>query len=134
MSFEKQFRKMLREDIDDLKTSYRKGGYDKRHHNAKTGSNRVHQNFIPVVHQADASDNKNIEHMRDSEGGHPHVCSPQDLVHIINTYIKQGDQEPCNMQNVGDMAGKYLKSGERLGNSNMMVVYNPLNNTYILKK
>ena len=61
MSFEKRFRKMLREDIDDLKTSYRKGGYDKRHHNAKTGSNRVHQNFIPVVHQASATDNKNVE-------------------------------------------------------------------------
>lgn len=134
MSFEKQFRKMLREDIDDLKTSYRKGGYDKRHHNAKTGSGRLHQNFIPVIHQANPEDNKNVEHMRNSPGGQPHVCSPQDLVDIINTYIKQGEQQPCNIQNVQQMAAKYLRSGKRLGNSNMMVVFNPVNGTYILKK
>lgn len=134
MSFEKQFCKRLHEDINNLKTSYRKGGYDKRHHNAKTGSNRLHQNFIPVVHQSDPTDNKNIEHVRDNPGAHAHVCSPQDLVDVINTYIKQGDQEPCTMQNVGDMAAKYLKSGKRLGNSDMMITYNPLNNTYILKK
>ena len=135
MSFEKRFLRALEEGhIDDLKRSYIKGGSNKRHHNAKTGSDRKHQNFIPVVHQVDPSDNHNVEHMRDNAGGHPHILSPQDLVHIINRYIKQGDQEPCTVQNVHDMAAKYLRSGKQLGNSSMMVVYNPLNNTYILKK
>ena len=88
MSFKHKFNKLLSEDIDDLKTSYKKGGYNKRHHNAKTGSNRLHQNFIPAVHQADATKNNKIEHLRNIAGG-THVCSVDDLIHIINTYIKQ---------------------------------------------
>lgn len=131
MSFSAAFRKILSEDIDDLKTSYKKGGYDKRHHNAKTGTNRKHQNFIPVVHQASGLDNNPIEHLRDKAGGE-HVCSPQDLIHILNTYIKQGDQEPCNMSNVHMMAQKYLGQGKELGTTGMRVI--PRGSAFVITK
>lgn len=133
MSFEKRFNKLLHEDIDDLKTSYKKGGYDKRHHNAKTGSNRLHQNFIPVVHQANAADNNKIEHLRKSTSG-THVCNVNDLIHVINTYIKQGDQTPCDRTNVYQMAAKYLQPSKQLGTTGMQIVHNPANNSYIIKK
>lgn len=133
MSFKKKFRKCLQEDIDDLRTLYRKGGSDKRHHNAVTGSERLHQQFIPTVHTADGGNNNAIEHLRKAESG-SHVCSPSDLVHIINTYIKQGRQEPCNVQNVSQMASKYLGQGKSLGTTGMTVTHVPGNNTYILKK
>lgn len=133
MSFEKRFSKLIHEDIDDLKTSYKKGGYNKRHHNAKTGSNRKHQNFIPVVHKADGHDNNNVEHMRKSEAG-SHVCSPADLIHIINTYIKQGDQAPANSLNVQQLAARYLRPSKQLGTTGMTVVHDPANNTYVIKK
>ena len=54
MTFEGKFNKIMNEDINDLRTLFKKGGSDKRHMNAKTGSKRIHQNFIPVVHRADA--------------------------------------------------------------------------------
>lgn len=127
------FNKLLREDIDDMKTAYRKGGYDKRHHNAKTGSNRLHQNFIPVVHRADGKLNNNIEHLRNSPSG-THVCGVDDLIHIINTYIKQGEQSPCNQTNVYQMAAKYLQPHKQLGTTGMMVMHNPVNNSYIIRK
>lgn len=133
MSFEHKFNKLLSEDIDDLKTSYKKGGYDKRHHNAKTGASRLHQNFIPVVHQADASKNNKIEHLRDVVGG-THVCSVDDIIHIINTYIKQGDQAPCDRTNVQQMAAQYLQPSKQLGTTGIVVVHNPTNNSYIVKK
>lgn len=133
MNFENRLHKLLGEDINDLKTSYKKGGYNKRHHNAKTGSNRKHQNFIPVVHKADAQSNNNVEHMRDTTAG-SHVCSPADLIHIINTYIKQGEQAPANTINIQQLAADYLQPSKQLGTTGMTVVHNPANNTYIIKK
>lgn len=133
MNFADKFSKVLSEDINNLRTSFKKGGSNKRHHNAKTGQKRLHQNFIPVVHQANANDNAAIEHIRDRQSGQ-HVCSPQDLVHIINTYIKQGDQEPCNISNVQQMAQKYLQPKKQLGTTGMRVVFNPTNKSYILLK
>jgi hypothetical protein len=133
MTFEGKFNKILYEDINDLRTLFKKGGYDKRHMNAKTGSKRIHQNFIPVVHRADGASNNKIEHLRKTASGTVGV-DMNDLIHIINTYIKQGDQEPCNAHNVHAMADKYLKPSKNLGTTGIMVIHNPATNGFSLKK
>ena len=133
MTFEEKFNKLLNEDVTDLRTLFKKGGTDKRHMNAKTGSKRIHQNFIPVVHRVDASDNKKIEHLRKSKSGTLGV-NMSDLIHIINTYIKQGDQEPCNAHNVAAMADKYLKPSKQLGTTGITIIHNPSTNGFVLKK
>jgi hypothetical protein len=130
MSFEARFKKLLSDDVDDV-VLYKKGGHDYRHRNVKTGADRVHQNFIPVVHKASGEDNNAIEHLRNN-GGTSHVCTPQDLIHIINTYIKQGDQEPCNINNVQQMAQKYLSTGKDLGTTGMRVM--PRGQAYVIVK
>jgi len=131
--YNKAFERALNEDINDIKMSYKQGGYNKRHHKAKTGSNRMNQNFIPVVHKASGEDNNAIEHLRNN-GGASHVCTPQDLIHIINTYIKQGTDEPCNLTNVNQMAANYLQPTKQLGTTGMRVVHNNANNSYVLIK
>ena len=133
MTFEVKFNKLLNEDITDLRTLFKKGGYNKRHMNPKTGSNRIHQNFIPDIHKTDPADNSKVEHLRKGKGG-SHPLNIGDLIHIINTYIKQGNQEPCNPNNVAVMADKYLKPSKQLGTTGMTVVHNPTTNSFILKK
>ena len=133
MTFGLKFNKLLSEDINDLRTLYKKGGYDKRHMNAKTGSKRLHQNLIPAIHRADPSKNNKIEHLRNGESG-TQSLNIGDLIHIINTYIKQGSQEPCTAGNVNVMADKYLKPSKQLGTTGITVVHNPATNSFILKK
>jgi hypothetical protein len=101
--------------------------------NAKTGSKRIHQNFIPTVHRAEGGSNNKIEHLRKTSSGTQPI-DMGDLIHIINTYIKQGDQEPCSSHNVAAMADKYLKPSKQLGTTGITVIHNPMTNGFILKK
>ena len=86
MTFGLKFNKLLSEDINDLRTLYKKGGYDKRHMNAKTGSKRLHQNLIPAIHRADPSKNNKIEHLRNGENGAPSVLPRRILVSAPNSF------------------------------------------------
>ena len=133
MSFERKFKKHLHREITDLRTLYRKGGTDKRHHNAQTSPDRLHQTFIPDIHRADATKNNAVEHLRKASSG-SHLCSNDDLIHIMNTYIKQGNQEPCNINNVSSMADTHLNPSKMLGTTGISIVHIPSNNTYMLKK
>lgn len=133
MMFAKRFVHFLTEDISDLKTLFKKGGNNVRHRNASTSTNRPHQNMIAAIHRADGTENTKIEQLKKRQHGVMN-CDNNDLVHIINTYIKQGDQTPCDINNVQQLASQYLSSDKTLGSTGIVVRYNPGYNVYQLVK
>ena len=131
--FKHVFNQLVENTINDLVRSFKYGGSDQRQQHARTGATRMSQNIVPDVHKPDASNNGKIEHLRGVASGKT-VCNRNDLMHIINTYIKQGDQEPCTAHNVDQMASKYLAPSKNLGTTGIKVVHNPINNSFMLVK
>jgi len=111
---------------EDLKP-YQKNGF--------RGEMRLKQQWVPDSHRTDMSLNNKIENLRKKENGLL-PCDVNDLIYILNNYIFQGDEAPCDQNNVMELAKKHLsgKSGKNLGTTGIVVFLDPQTNSYMMKK
>jgi len=131
MEFEKTYNILL-EDLSAFKEPVIR---KKRHLNPSTSSTRARQNWVPEIYKTDPTSNSKIEILRNKDNG-TETCAVSDLIHIINNYIEQGEQEPCNHNNVWDYAKKYLTgdSGKNLGTTGITIYLDPITNLFKLTK
>tara|TARA_R110002110_G_scaffold279383_1_gene494450 strand:+ start:1104 stop:1502 length:399 start_codon:yes stop_codon:yes gene_type:complete len=131
MEFDKVYSILVEELSQFKEPTIRK----KRHLNASTGTDRLHQNFVPDIYKTDSTANGKIEILRDKPNG-SETCDINDLIYIINNYIKQGDQQPCDHNNVWEMAKKYLTGdrGKNLGTTGISVHLDPITNLFKMTK
>ena len=127
----KDFYKLRQKNLEPF-TLHRK--YGTRQQRGITGGNRLHQNIVPAVHRADPTLNAAIEALKKSTTG-TKPCNVKDLMYIINKYILQNDDDPCNQSNLGDMVVKYLRVPKNLGKSGIQIIPVSLKQRkFILKK
>ena len=81
-----------------------------------TGSQRQHQNLVPQCYKADHDDVPEFELAKKSCGAVP--CSPPSVQKLAKLF---------NLQNLDQEHGKML------GNTGIMIFFNPNNNSYFLK-
>lgn len=123
MRFKKRFMSLLNEDLKP----YQKNGF--------RGELRQNMRWVPDSHRTDASLNNKIEILRKKDNG-VMPCDMNDLIYILNNYIFQGEQSPCDHSNVMELAKKHLsgRSGKNLGTTGILVFLDPQTNTYKMRK
>ena len=92
----------------------------KRHHGKPwTGVNRLSQNILPASHRTDPNEIAELEQLKRKESGISVLSSPANLQRIITMF---------NLQNLNQQHPKTL------GNTGIVIFFNPDVGSYCLKK
>ena len=84
-----------------------------------TGTNRIHQNLVAKTHIVDPNTVDELEELKDKDNGFSVLASPDKVQKIIKLY---------NLQNLDTQHPKTL------GNTGIVIFFNPSMKRYCLKK